>query len=95
MRPGEPGATAYPLTRRHLVIGRSDDCDVRLPDPGASRRHAEVRCVDDEVTIVDLGSTNGTLVNGVRVQQADLADGDEIVIGETPFAFRAAGSDQD
>jgi pSer/pThr/pTyr-binding forkhead associated (FHA) protein len=44
------------------------------------------------MTINDLGSTNGTLVNGKRIDQADLEDGDEITIGETTFTFRAAGA---
>jgi hypothetical protein len=87
---GAAGASTYPLTQRTTVIGRAEECDLRLADPGASRRHAELRRGDDDVTIIDLGSTNGTLVNGERVEQADLADGDEIVIGETTFAFRAA-----
>jgi hypothetical protein len=91
MSPDQPGSQAYPLTRATTVIGRADDCDLRLVDPGASRRHAELRRNDDDVTIIDLGSTNGTLVNGERVDRADLRHGDRITIGETTFAFRAPG----
>ncbi|MFL6239005.1 MAG: FhaA domain-containing protein [Actinomycetes bacterium] len=91
LAPGSPEETSYPLAARSTVLGRADDCDLRVVDPGASRRHAEVRRVDDHlVTVVDLGSTNGTLVNGERAGQADLRDGDTITIGETTFTFRSS-----
>jgi hypothetical protein len=92
MAPGTAGESAYPLTGPRTVIGRAEDCDLRLADPGASRHHAELQRSSDDVTIVDLRSTNGTLVNGKRVDRATLEDGDEIVIGETSFAFRAPGA---
>jgi hypothetical protein len=92
MAPGTTGESAYPIASRSVVIGRAEECELRLADPGASRKHAEIRRNDDDVTISDLGSTNGTLVNGERVDQAALQDGDEITIGETTFAFRAPGA---
>jgi Arc/MetJ-type ribon-helix-helix transcriptional regulator len=92
MRTGSAEETAYPLSKQTTVIGRGENCDLRLADPGASRRHAEVHRGEAWVTIRDLGSTNGTLVNTKRVEQADLEDGDEITIGETTFTFRAAGA---
>ena len=69
------------------VIGRSKDCDVQLADPNASRRHAEVRLEDGAYWIVDLDSTNGTELNGKRVDRGKLADGDTITIGETEIDF--------
>ncbi len=71
------------LTRRTTTIGRSRDCDIVLGDANASRRHAEVRHIGLDYFIVDLGSTNGTIVNGHRVRRHALTDGDRIVIGTT------------
>jgi hypothetical protein len=70
-----------------LVIGRLPDCGVVLADPNVSRRHAEVHRAGDDVVVTDLGSTNGTLVNGVRVKEQHLASGDVIMVGSTPLAF--------
>ncbi|HJZ61091.1 MAG TPA: DUF3662 and FHA domain-containing protein [Miltoncostaeaceae bacterium] len=71
------------VSKRVTVIGRSRDCDVVVADSNASRRHAEVRHVGMDYHLVDLGSTNGTLLNGQRVQRQALADGDRIVLGTT------------
>jgi hypothetical protein len=76
-----------PLVGERVVLGRSRECDVRLADANVSRRHAEVRHEDDEFWIVDLGSTNGTELNGNRVQRARLADGDRITLGSTDIGF--------
>ena len=89
---GTPREAPYPLVGPRTVIGRAEDCDLRLADPGASRHHAEVLRGGAWMTVKDLDSTNGTIVNGERVDQADLGDGDEIVIGETTFIFRAPGA---
>jgi hypothetical protein len=74
-----------------LVIGRGADADLRLMDTGVSRRHAEIEVDQDGVTIVDLGSTNGTSVNGQRVSRAQLADGDRIGLGASVLVYRADG----
>jgi hypothetical protein len=74
-----------------LVIGRGADADLRLMDTGVSRRHAEIEVDQDGVTIVDLGSTNGTSVNGQRVSRARLADGDRIGLGASVLVYRADG----
>jgi hypothetical protein len=73
-----------------LTIGRLADCDVILADGNVSRRHAEVRRRDDRIVIVDLGSTNGTKVNGTGVKEQELADGDEIKLGSTILRFEAS-----
>ena len=58
-----------------------------LSDPNVSRRHAEVRRMGDAVVVADLGSTNGTRVNGIPVREQHLATGDEITVGSTTLVF--------
>jgi hypothetical protein len=70
-----------------LVIGRLPECDIVLTDPNVSRRHAEVRRVGDTVVVTDLGSTNGTRVNGLPVREHPLVSGDEIAVGSTTLVF--------
>lgn len=70
------------------TIGRLAECEVALKDRGASRRHAQIRLKDGVATLTDLGSTNGTEVNGHPVQTATLDDGDRITIGTTVLVFR-------
>ncbi|HEX2026318.1 MAG TPA: FHA domain-containing protein, partial [Actinomycetota bacterium] len=72
----------------HAVIGRLQGSEVEIQDPGASRRHAEIRRDGGDFVVVDLGSTNGTLVNDHPVSQATLEDGDRITIGRTVLEFR-------
>lgn len=79
---------SWPLSKDAVTIGRLETCDVVLADPGASRRHSEIRREGDEWVIVDLGSTNGTEVNGKRVNRHRLQPGDRIVFGETTLEFR-------
>ena len=76
-----------PLTEERVVLGRSRECDVRLTDVNVSRRHAEVRHEDGEFWVVDLGSTNGTELNGERIERARLTDGDKITLGSTDVGF--------
>jgi len=70
------------------VIGRMPDCAVPLSDSQVSRRHAEIRRDDYGFRVVDLGSTNGTQVNGVVVRDQLLKDGDTIVIGATSLRYQ-------
>jgi pSer/pThr/pTyr-binding forkhead associated (FHA) protein len=75
-----------PLMGDEFLIGRGEDCDLPLHDPEVSRHHCLIRIRHQEVAISDLGSSNGTFVNGHRlVSQVKLATGDEIVIG--PFRY--------
>lgn len=76
-----------PLAKAVTSIGRSKECDVTLDDQSVSRRHAEVHVENGQVWILDLGSTNGTEVNGARAQRVQLEDGDRIVIGQTELRF--------
>jgi hypothetical protein len=89
---GTGGETAYVLSAPVTVIGRAEDCDLRLADPGASRRHVEVRRDGSRVTVIDLRSTNGTVLNGEPIERSELHDGDELVIGETVLVFRSPGA---
>jgi hypothetical protein len=83
----EVNGMRHPLQPPGLVIGRGTDADLRINDPGVSRRHAQLRVVDRggrlDMEIVDLGSTNGIIVNGQRVQQAPIGEGSRIEIGNT------------
>ena len=69
------------------VIGRSSGCEIVVDDPNVSRRHAEVRRLGDGYSLVDLGSTNGTEVNGQRVGETSLMNGDVIGVGTTRLTF--------
>lgn len=75
------------LDKDVTVIGRSSGCDIVLDDPNVSRRHAEVRRMGDGFSLVDLGSTNGTEVNGQRVGETSLMNGDVIGVGTTRLTF--------
>src|SRR5437588_3459113 len=72
----------FPLRpNREIIIGRSSDLDMVLVEDMVSRKHAKITTDEHVVTIQDLGSTNGTFVNGEKVRKADLKDGDRILIG--------------
>ena len=73
-----------------LTIGRLPESAVMVTDPNASRRHAEIRRVGNDVVVVDLNSTNGTRVNGATIRERKLADGDQIVIGTTVLRFETS-----
>ena len=80
----------YPLAGGTATVGRGADCQIIVDDPNVSRRHAEIRADGDAYVLDDLGSTNGTRVNGVVVDKQRLADGDEIAIGNQKFRFEAS-----
>ena len=83
----------YPLMGAMTILGRDDAADIILDDPGISRRHSELRVTTDGphfvTTVRDLGSTNGTFVNGERITSTHLEDGDRITVGRTSITFRA------
>jgi hypothetical protein len=82
-----PDGRRVALGEETAVIGRLPDCAVPLSDPQVSRHHAEVRRGPDGFRVVDLGSTNGTTVNGTIVGEQMLRDGDEIVVGNTAIRY--------
>ena len=83
----EVSGVRHPLVPPGLVVGRGSEADLRLNDPGISRRHALITVTGTseapKVSIEDLGSTNGIVVDGSRVNQARLRDGSRIEIGNT------------
>jgi pSer/pThr/pTyr-binding forkhead associated (FHA) protein len=84
--------TRHPLHDGGIVVGRGTDADLRINDPGVSRRHVEFTTWQDgpniRVAVTDLGSTNGMLVNGHKVAQASLDDGGTVKIGNTTMTIR-------
>jgi hypothetical protein len=82
-----PDGREVPLGDHPLRIGRLPTCEVVLNDPNTSREHAELVPAGDSYLVHDLGSTNGTRVNGVPVRRQELVDGDEITIGATTLRF--------
>ena len=90
----EVNGTRHPLQPPGLVIGRGSEADLRINDPGISRRHAQIRVNPGagpgvQIDIVDLGSTNGIVVNGQRVKHAVLQEGSRIEIGSTRMLVHA------
>jgi pSer/pThr/pTyr-binding forkhead associated (FHA) protein len=81
--------SAHPLTTIRTVIGRGADADIQISDRKASRRHASILYSGSEFRIRDEGSANGTLLNGSKVTEYVIRDGDELVVGETVMRFRA------
>ncbi len=84
-----PGGRRVPLEDDAVTIGRQESCDVVLDDPTVSRHHAEVRRNGDAFELHDLGSRNGTRVNGLGITRTQLADGDDLLIGAVPLRFEA------
>ena len=81
----------YQLTEGATVVGRGQEAQFRLPDTGVSRRHLEITWDGWTATLADLGSTNGTTVNGTPVQTWQLADGDVVRVGHSSLVFRTQG----
>lgn len=75
------------ITKDPVVIGRMSTNDVVLSDPNVSRRHAELRRAGGRWLLVDLGSTNGTSVNGKLAREHELNDGDRLMFGSTKIRF--------
>src|SRR5712671_3962126 len=87
-------AEHFPISRLRVTIGRSARNDLCIPDPFASRVHAEIRNEDDEYFLQDLGSANGTFFNGNVVETpVTLSRGDRIQIGETEMVFAVGGAE--
>ncbi|GAB4279883.1 MAG: DUF3662 and FHA domain-containing protein [Coriobacteriia bacterium] len=83
---------AITLSGERVVVGRLADCDIRLEDANVSRQHAAFVRRPDGWHIQDLGSTNGTKVNGRQVQDARLEDGDVITLGLSRMVFHESGA---
>ena len=88
----EVNGSRHPISLGGLVVGRGTDADLRINDPGVSRRHIEFRQTDKHVEVHDLGSTNGMLVNGQRMSSSLLDDGSVVRIGSTDIVVRITES---
>lgn len=84
---GDANVSEFELNEPEIAIGRSQQCHIVLEDKKASRKHTIIRKEGSKFFIRDLGSANGTLVNGLRVDDVELQSGDKIQIGETEFGF--------
>ncbi len=85
-----PGGRRVELGAGTLTIGRSADCAIHLTDSSVSRRHAELRPSGSSWAVIDLGSTNGTRVNGAGASTTALRDGDTISVGDVQLRFEAS-----
>jgi pSer/pThr/pTyr-binding forkhead associated (FHA) protein len=85
----EINGARHQISRATLVLGRSTEADVRVDDPGVSRKHCEIR-VGTPSVVQDLGSTNGIVVDGQHTTRATLRDGSRIVVGSTTIVYRQA-----
>jgi pSer/pThr/pTyr-binding forkhead associated (FHA) protein/tetratricopeptide (TPR) repeat protein len=82
----------FALQAGTLIMGRADECDIRLPDPSVSRRHAQLHVDAAQVRVQDLGSTVGTFVNDARIQEQVLTPGDSLRLGEVVLELRTGSA---
>ena len=82
---------SFSITRDMTVIGRREDCDLRIPLGDVSRKHCRLILDGDVIKVEDLGSSNGTYRNGERVQQTELTAGDTLQIGPVVFVLQVDG----
>lgn len=90
-----PGRKTRVLPFGEVMIGRDDDCQIVLDEDPVSRRHAKVLFLDQKPELLDLGSTNGTFLNGKRVHRAFLKDGDRIQVGGSVFEVKIGKEERD
>lgn len=81
----------FPFDKSQIVIGRDEGARLRIPLPSVSRKHCELSIDDDELVVKDLGSANGTYVNGARVKDRELSPGDLLTVGGVVFVIRIDG----
>lgn len=85
----------FTLESGTTVIGRQDDCTLRIPLAEISRRHAVIEFKNDKISIKDMGSANGTYVNNQRVSEQELNAGDHVVVGPVVFTVQVDGEPAD
>jgi pSer/pThr/pTyr-binding forkhead associated (FHA) protein len=86
---------SFSITRDVTVIGRREDCDFRIPLGDISRKHCRLIKEETALKIEDLGSSNGTYINGQRIHDTELSPGDTIQIGPVVFVVQLEGSPAD
>jgi len=82
---------SFSVTRDMSVIGRREDCDLRIPLSDVSRKHCRLILNGETIKVEDLGSSNGTYINGERIQQAELSAGDTLQVGPVVFVVQMDG----
>ena len=85
----------FPLPSAVTIVGRRKNCDLRIPLESVSRRHCQFNLEDENVKLRDLGSRNGTFLNGKRIDEQILKPGDSIRIGPVVFAMQINGEPKD
>ena len=91
----EINGSQYLLTKEKTILGRGSGCDIVIDDQGISRKHLEIDVTPNGVIARDLGSTNGTYVEGHQVPAATLLDGNTITIGRTRILYWASSQEQE
>lgn len=81
----------FPISGEKTIVGRRQDCGLRIPTADVSRQHCEVSLVGNDLTVRDLGSSNGTYVNGKRIAEAKLLSGDKLSVGPVIFVVQVNG----
>jgi len=93
IRQGPQAGMSFPLVGNQVIIGREEGLDISLQDPESSRRHARITWQAGQFVIEDMGSTNGTFVNGVQITSPQILNaGDSVGIGQTALVFQVAGA---
>lgn len=91
IRQGPQAGMSFPMVGNQVILGREEGMDIVLQDPEASRRHTRISWQAGHFIVEDLGSTNGTFVNGVQITSPKiLSPGDSIGIGQTALVFQGA-----
>jgi two-component system NtrC family sensor kinase len=90
---GNDQGTRFELEDPRVGLGRESSNRIQLHDTEVSRQHAEIRCIDDQYTISDLNSSNGTFVNGKRIRQHTLVSGDQVQLGRTLMLYTGASDE--
>lgn len=85
-----PNSDRFVLGDTVVTIGRMPESVITLEDPNVSRNHSEIRPAGGGFVLTDLGSTNGTKINGVKIRERQLQDGDELTFGATTLRFEAS-----
>src|SRR5262245_63683481 len=85
---GKTAVKEIPLGSVQTIIGRRNDCALRIPSPLVSRQHCELKCSGSQLLVRDLGSSNGTFVNGSKVKQKELKSGDTLGVGPITFIVK-------
>jgi hypothetical protein len=93
VRQGTQAGMSFPITSSYAIIGREEGVNIVIQDPEASRRHARISWQGGQFILEDLGSTNGTFINGIQITAPQLLNpGDSIGIGQMAIVFQLVGT---